>query len=103
MTQKSVRVPPLSMLIPPAEGACWSAAIGGGADFGAQAGHDRPLSAEANAKNTAVGNASDRWGVIMVFSRYSARLPPKIFGVEAPLGSTEPDGQCRHVTARTRV
>jgi hypothetical protein len=88
MTQKSVSVPPLSMLInsPPAEGACWSAAIGRGADFGAQAGHDRPLSAEANAKNTAVGNAPDRWGVIIVSSPYSARLPPKIFGVGSTLG-----------------
>ena len=94
MTQKSVSVPPLSMLInsAAAEGDNACSDRFGVADFGAQGGHDRALRTEGNAKNTAVGNAPDRWGVIMVSSPYSARLPPKIFGCGARLGSTERGG-----------
>src|SRR5208337_2420208 len=57
------------------------------AGFGAQGGHDRTLRTEANVMNTAV--APDRWGVVMVSSPYSARLPPNFGGRAPTLGHTE--------------
>jgi hypothetical protein len=90
-----------AMLInsPPAEG-CSDRC--GGADFGAQE-SSPPLSAEANEKNTASrkcpGSLRRHHGFLPAFGAPAAQY---FFGVVGPLGSTEPGGQCRHVTARTR-
>src|SRR5208337_591348 len=62
------------------------------AGFGAQGGHDQTLRTKANAMNTAARNAPDRWGIVMVSSPYSARLPPRVSGAEVNLEPQEPGG-----------